>query len=356
VAMNAVVLTLNTVAGIAAVSLGGGPLVLATLYFAISGVGSLAFCLWDTRRRYPDWVARPAIPTTRELRDAGVHLKWFSLQMIAPTLWLQTPILVFNAWRVTGLDIASFVLIRTMVNLIRQTFQFASVGAGLEIATLYHRADFVGAWRHTAGIGLLTTVLCATSVAAVLSFGQTITFYWTGNAALFLAPIAFWLLVPLMAVAPMQQPFALLQYANLSTGPGLQRLLQILLGPLFCVIGETLGGAIGLVIGLALAEIVAAWSLLPFLARMPVFVGFGRYCLNVLGAAAATLGACCAVGFGLMYLFPSISGPAMSAKIGFWAATAAAPAVALALPPQIRAALSASLKRAWRPFLSSKRA
>ena len=62
--------------------------------------------------------------------------------MIAPTVWLQAPVLVFAARGVVGAEIAAFLLMRTMVNQIRQSFQFAAVGAGLEIATFSHAGDF----------------------------------------------------------------------------------------------------------------------------------------------------------------------------------------------------------------------
>ena len=186
----------------------------------------------------PDWIDGPALPTIGELRAAAVHLKWFSLQIIGPTVWLQAPVLVFDAWSVSGRDIASFLLIRTMVNQIRQAFQFATIGAGIEIAPLAHSGDFRGAWKLSARIGLMTTVLCGVMVAAVLIFGQEVTRYWVGDATLFSQRIAIFLLAPLLGVVFLQQPVALLQYANMSLAPGLQRLLQIVLGPLLCIVGR----------------------------------------------------------------------------------------------------------------------
>ncbi len=131
-------------------------------------------------------------------------------------------------------------------------------------------------------------------------------------------------------------------------------MLQLALGPIFCVVGEAADGTIGLVIGLGLAEILAAWSLLPYFARMPVFRGFGGYCARMLGAGAATLAVSSGVGFGLMYLFPSVSALAMTAKIGVWGLTTAAPAVALALPEQIRLALLARGRRFASPHWASR--
>ena len=345
VILAAAVLVLNTLASLAAVALGAGPLTLAALFLGIGGAASLVFCLWDVRRRYPDWVAAPARPNLPELRAAAVHIKWYSLQIVAPTVWLQAPILVFNAFRVSGHDITSFLLIRTMVNQIRQSFQFAAVGAGLEIATLAHGGDFAHAWRLSARVGMLTTVLCAASVAGVLIFGETVTLYWTGDATLFSVPIAIFMLAPLLAVAPLQQPVALLQYANMSLAPGLQRLLQICLGPVMCVAGQALYGVEGLVIGLAMAEILANWALVPLLARMPMFADLGRYCLVALAAAAGATALCGLTGFGLMRFFPSISLVAMAGKMGIWGVLIVAPLVLWTLPEQVRAALRERIRR-----------
>ena len=343
VTLTAIFLATNTLAAIVAVLAGAGPLTLAAIYLAVTGIGSVAYFAWDARRRYADLVAFPARPTRTELRELGVHLKWFSLQSIAPTIWLQTPILVFNAWRVSGEDIAAFLVVRTMVNLIRQSFQFAAIGAGLEIATLSHRGDFAGAWRLSAAVGRLTTTVSAVCVAGMLSFGAAITLLWTGRANLFSPSIAAWLLVPLMLVAPLQQPLALLQYANLSTGPGLQRLALILLTPLCCALGALSCGTLGTVIGLAVAEVAASWALLPLLAL--ALAGFRRYCLDMLGAATATLTLCGIVGLGLTIAFPSVSLAAMAGKIGVWALTAAGPTIFLALPGTLRAALVGRVHR-----------
>ncbi len=343
VALTAIFLTINTVAAIIAVLAGAGPLTLAAIYLVVTGIGSVAYFAWDARRRYADWVASPATPTGAELRALGVHIKWFSLQTIAPTIWLQTPILVFNAWRVSGEDIAAFLVVRTMVNLIRQSFQFAAIGAGLEIATLSHRGDFAGAWQQSAAVGRLTTALSAVCVAGMLSFGAAITLHWTGRADLFSLSIAAWMLAPLMLVAPLQQPLSLLQYANLSTGPGLQKLALIGLTPLCCTLGALTYGTLGAIIGLAVAEIAASWALLPLFAR--AFTGFQQYCLDMLGSATATLALCGIVGLGLTTVFPSVSLAAMVGKIGVWALTAAGPTIFVALPGKLRAALAGRVLR-----------
>ena len=341
VVMTAVALIVTTLGSLLAVALGAGPTKRRHDLFHYQLGARLAriFSCSTSRRRFPDWVGGPATPTLAELREAGVHLKWFSLQVVGPTVWLQAPVLIFSAWGVAGRDITSFLLIRTMVNQIRQAFQFATIGAGIEIAPLAHRGDVLGAWRLSARVGLMTTVLCGALVAAVLIFGADVTRVWTGDESLFSLPIAIYLLAPLLAVVCLQQPLALLQYSNKSRVPGLQRLMQIVLGPLFCIIGQSLYGVTGLVVGLAISEVIANWALLPLLAEMTVFPGLMRYCLNSAGAAVAATAAGLVVGFALLRLAPATSIPALGLDMALWTLLTLTPMMLATLPEPVRQSL-----------------
>lgn len=353
VVATAAALIVTTLASIAAVALGAGPTTLAALYLLVSGIGSLVYFRWDIARRFPEWISWPAAPTLAELRAAIVHLKWFSLQIIGPTVWLQAPVLIFDAYDVSGREIASFLLIRTMVNQIRQAFQFATIGAGIEIAPLAHSGDFPAAWKLSAQIGLMTTVLCGIMVAAVLIFGEDVTRFWVGDASLFSQAIAIFLLAPLLAVVFLQQPVALLQYANMSLAPGLQRLLQIVLGPLLCIVGQKFYGVTGLVAGLAVSEVVANWALLPLLAGMTIFSGFLRYCLGSAGAGLAAMAASLAIGFGLTHLYPASSLGALAIKMAVWTLLTLVPMMLVTLPEQVRQSLWRRLRPA-RPKLAGR--
>ncbi len=272
----------NTLSAFAAVSLGARPLTVAALYFALYGVGAAVYFHLGVRVRRREWTGPPALPTREELLTTLGHVKWFAMQMIAPTVWLQAPVLIFAARGVAGSEIAAFLLMRTMVNQIRQTFQFAAVGAGLEIANFSHGGDFARAWNLTAQVGRMTTVICGAFVGGILAFGPKVTLYWAGDARLYDARIALAMLIPLLAVAPLQQPMALLQYANRSREIGLLRLGLIVFGPLGCAAGQALAGPPGLAAGLGIAEILAYGLLAPRLAAMPTLKGFLPY----LGAGA----------------------------------------------------------------------
>ena len=339
---------INTLAAFAAVSFGAKPIVVAALYFALYGLGALLFFHINVRTRRREWTGRPALPTAQEFLTTVGHVKWFALQLIAPTVWLQAPILVFQAWGTIGSEIAAFMLMRTMVNQIRQSFQFAAVGAGLEIATFSHAGDFARAWQITAQVGRMTTVICGVFVGGILGFGRRVTFYWAGDAALYDWRIAIAMLIPLLVVAPLQQPVALLQYANRSREIGQLRLGLILLGPLGCAIGQSLAGPPGLAAGLGVAEVLAYAVLAPRLAAMPALTGFLPYFGRALGLGVATALICLAPALALNAWFKPANLLVFVFQIGLWGCVVVLPLVYLALPGGLKRAAQARLMPAWR--------
>jgi len=338
----------NSAAAFAAVYLGAPPLVVAALFFALYGVGALAFFQIEVRARRREWMAPPALPTRAEFAATFGHVKWFALQMIAPTVWLQAPVLVFAARGVAGAEIAAFLLMRTMVNQIRQSFQFASVGAGLEIATFSHAGDFARAWAITAEVGRMTTMLAAAFVGGILAFGPTVTYYWTGDARLYDMRIAAAMLLPLLVIAPMQQPVALLQYTNRSREVGLLRLGLVVFGPIGCVIGETLGGAPGLAAGLGIAELLAYGALVPRLARMQAFHGFLRYLGRTLALGIVATALCLGAALALDAWLAPVGLLAFVGEVLVWGCGVVLPVLFVALPHKLKRAARARLLPAMR--------
>ena len=346
------VLMASTCVSVVVALLGGGPLALAIVYFCCTGVLGLVFVQWDTRKRYPWRQGPPALPSFQEFSDAARHVKWFALQILAPAVWLQLPVLVLNAWKVSGHELTSFLLLRTMVNQIRLIFQFAAVGTGIEIATHAHRGELERAWRLSAMVGVLTTVLCAVAAAGIMAFGSVVTLYWTSDPSLFSSEMAILMLTPMLLVAPLQQPTSMLQFANMTLAPGLQRLLQIVLGPILCLAGQYTLGATGLVAGLAIAEVIAYWSVVGLIARIEFFTGFARYGVISLIAGAVAFAWSLVAGDILMAAYKSIGVIAMGLKAAVWLTVTAAPLGYICLPKAMRARLLNSTSSIWGPALS----
>ena len=349
--VGACILMASTCVSVLVALAGGDALALAVVYFSCTGVLGLAYVQWDTRRRYPWRLGAPALPSYRELVDAARHVKWFALQILAPAVWLQLPVLILNAWKVSGHELTSFLLLRTMVNQIRLIFQFAAVGTGIEIATHAHRGELERAWRLSAVVGVLTTVLCAVSAAGIVAFGPIVTLYWTGDPTLFSQGMALLMLAPMLLVAPLQQPTSMLQFANMTLAPGLQRLLQIALGPVLCLAGQYAAGAMGLVAGLAIAEVIAFWSVVSLIARIEFFTGFARYAAVSLVVGAAAFAWSVFAGDILMAAYASTGIVAMGIKAGAWLTITAAPLGYMCLPKPMRARLLNASRSIWSPAL-----
>ncbi len=342
----------NTLSAFAAVSFGARPIVVAALYFALYGVGAVLYFHFSVQSRRREWTGPPALPTAEEFLTTFGHVKWFALQMIAPTVWLQTPVLVFAARGVAGSEIAAFLLMRTMVNQIRLSFQFAAVGAGIEIATFSHAGQPARAWEITTEVGRMTTVICGAFVGGILGFGRTVTYYWTGDARLYDFSITIAMLIPLLAVAPLQQPVALLQYSNRSREIGLLRLGLIVFGVLGCIVGQWLGGPPGVAAGLGVAEIVAYGALAPRLAAMPALTGFIPYFGRALGLGVLTAAICLGAALALNALLKPTSFLAFAAEALVWGCFVVLPLVYVALPGGWRRAARArrgpAVRGAWR--------
>jgi hypothetical protein len=187
----------------------------------------------------------------------------------------------------------------------------------------------------------MTTVICGGFVGGILAFGPTVTYYWTGDGGLYDARIAAAMLFPLLAIAPLQQPMALLQYTNSSREVGLLRLGLIVFGPLGCVAGYELGGPPGLAAGLGIAEVLAYGALAPRLARMPALKGFLPYFAGALALGAAVTAVCLAAALALQAFVQPSTLPLFLAEVALWGCLVVLPLVYGALPAGLRRAARA---------------
>ena len=303
---------LNTVAAVVAVSLGAGPLVVAGLYFALYGVAAAVFFHVDVRIRRALWAAAPAWPTRAEFSHMIGHVKWFALQLIAPTVWLQTPVIVFDYWGAAGGEIAAFLLMRTMVNQIRQSFPVRRRRRGGWRSRLQPRRRFRPRLvDHRRGRpdddgdrgGLRRRDPRVRPGAHLLLVGRRRALQRLRRAR-HARPAA-----RRRAAATADGAAAI---RNASREIGLLRLGLILFGPLGCVLGEALAGPTGLAIGLGVAEVSAYAALAPRLAAMPRLPGFRGYMRRTMAIGVAAAALCTAAGFAIKTVAPPTTLPLFS--------------------------------------------
>jgi len=333
-----------TVTSSVAVLLGAGPVAVATLYFVVFGVAIQVATARDCAFRHPASVVRAARPTGAELADLGSHLGWLGVVSLAPTVLLLVPVILFGLLGLPGSAIAGFLLLRTLVNLLRQFFQFAALGAGLEISAHAHRGDFATAWRLSAAIGRWISVVGAVASVGLLCFGREVVALWSGTASLYDPAVAAWLALGVVATGPFQQLLALLQFTNQSRIPGQLRLIQVAAAAVMVPAGLAASGVAGAAAGLTLAEIVACVAAVPALSRSRRFPG-----------VAAELGVAAALSFGgtvwaggagwaLLSALGPTSPAGFAAVAAAWGVVGALPPVVAALPATLRSRLQAT----WR--------
>jgi len=323
---------------IAAILLGGGPVALAAIFFLAWGPGGLAANLFDMWRT-TEWArVAPALPTMRELRDGVRHVKWFAFQQGGPVLWLQLPVMILNYFNIAGALLASFLVLRTCGNLIRQCINFAVVGVGIEIAAILHRDSERRALHLAQDTGMLISALSGAMAAVLLGMGEPLIRYWTRDPALFDPVIAALLVAPVVLTAPLQSIISLLLFSNQSAAVGIPSLLQVAFSFFLCVAGAWWFGVIGVAAGLALAETAALWFSL-FFARAS-FLGeltvLRRYFLNAMLTAAVAAFWSFLVAKALQSIISPWTFGGFLIDTALWAVLAILPAGLLSLPADLR--------------------
>lgn len=338
VVLQALIQLVLTCTMIAAILLGGGPVVLALIFFLAWGPGGLAVSLIDMRRT-TEWArVGPAFPKFQELRDGIRHVKWFAFQQGSPVLWLQLPVMILSYFNISGTLLASFLVLRTCANLIRQFIGFAVLGLGIEIAAIFHRNSNGRALHIALETGISISALSGAMAAMLLGMGEPLIHHWTRDPALFDPVIAALLVAPVLLTAPLQNVISLLQFSNQSAAVGVPRLLQVAFGFILCVAGAWRFGVLGVAAALALAETLALWLSL-FFARHS-FLGElsarGGYFLNAMLTAIIAAFWSILVAEVLQTMISPWSLSGFLIDTALWAILAVLPAGLLSLPSHLR--------------------
>jgi hypothetical protein len=152
----------------------------------------------------------------------------------------------------------------------------------------------------------------------------------------------------LLIVAPLQQPLALLQYANRSREIGLLRLGLVIFGPVGCVLGQGLAGPPGVAAGLGVAEILAYALVAPRFAVMPSISGFFPYFGKTLSIGVATAALSGGAAWALHVFVRPYTLAMFLAEVVVWGCLIVLPLLYIALPGPLKRAALARLAPTWR--------
>ena len=248
--------TLRIVLTLAVVMAGGGLLAVALAQLAVAVLGHAWIVFVDARRRFPQFCFAIGGLDAAERPDALRTSLGLWLQSAPSTAIAYFPVFLMGAASATALQVAQFVLMRTVGNFARTGLQPFSVVFAQEAARRHAIGDPAGlskAFREsTAVLGVLGAVLGG----ALGLLGAPLFALWTGKSALYSAPmlwlaIATPLLFPTLAMAQ-----AYLVTVNRPWPLAQGRALQIVLTMAMFVLMPVADPALRMMIALALAEVL----------------------------------------------------------------------------------------------------
>jgi O-antigen/teichoic acid export membrane protein len=325
---------------------GGSLAALAAVYLACDLVAGWGVMLLDLRCRFPDLSFRPGIPTRPELNDLVRHVRWFAIQQGAPVAWLQVPVLVLGSLAVTSSALISFVILRTLVNFVRQLASMLSISAGVELAGSLHAGHRNEVARRLAAFGAVLSGSAAAFATAIAIFGELFVGLWTGQPGLFDREIVTWLLVAALIAAPATPLGAMMMLANLPKPAALANLVQLGVGLSAVALLAHLNGAPGAAAGLAIGEAIAFGLVLPALAAKHLGLDYLRYLAHCIWIMSISALWCGGVGLTVSWLVDPATVVGFVTAALLWGILGLVPALLAALP----AAQRAKLVAAWRPL------
>lgn len=326
--------------------LGARPSGVAAAIAASDAIAGWGFMLWNIKRRYPELSLRPLPPTMKEVASITSHVRWFAIQQGAPLLWLQLPVLFLSHLDIPAVSLASFLLLRTLVNFMRSVSTMLSIGSAVEVAVSYHKGAYAEAYRGIENTGYGLSIFSAAIAAGLFVFGEELMKVWTGHPEFYDQRILLGLMAGTLIAIPSSTVGAQMMLANIPRPQSLAHIGQIGIGLTACMVLANLWGAVGAAAGLAIGEALGQGILLPMLARhaMPDF-NFGAYLRKCAFAMLITLAWCTAVGIVLKVLVTPHSLPTLALAATGWGVVAVIPVLFLSLPPGQRERVLAILRR-----------
>jgi hypothetical protein len=249
---------------------GVGMLGVAAIYLFAELAGGWVVMFVDISQRYRHLQLVPAWPTRYELARIGRELPWLAVVQGVPNAWTQLPVTALGVLQTNSNQIVAFVLLRTLINFVRQIVTMLALSAGVELAKLVHLAENASAARHVKALSRLCAVLTSIGAIGVYLFCGPLMQLWTGRTDIANLSILFWLIAAAVLVSPSVPLFSLSMLGADPRASGLASLVQLFTGLPLAILGAHQLGAAGLAAGLAAGEIMGQTVVLPL--AMPKFV------------------------------------------------------------------------------------
>lgn len=324
---------------IAAAMASSKPLTLAVLYLVVDLAAGWGVMILDQRRRFPDIVHRPSLPTRQELHTMVQDVRWLAIQQGAPIAWQHLPV-VFMGWLgIPGTALVGFVLMRTLANLMRQLATMLSIAIGVEISTLHFSGKPDQVSRHLTEAGLLLSVIAAATAVAMAIFSTAFLAHWAGRPDLH-NPVVMTALFGAALVTAPSAPLAIFSMLSGSPKPAAVAVsVQLIVGIAAATMLAKSHGVAGVACGLAVGEAIGLGVILPLLAAPQAGLDYGHHVGRCAVAMVITCIWCLLIGLGIATLI-DIDTPVGLVVGGItWVLLGFSPAIAAALPSNRRKGL-----------------
>lgn len=175
----------RVVAVVAAVVLGADLLEAAVTSAIATTLVTVGFVVLDTRRRYFPHAYDFQIPHRQDVRGILGTSTLYMAQAVPLMLYTSLPVLVLQKMHLAAGALASFVLIRTLANVVRMPLQSVGIVMGQEAGRRIAIEDRDGARLLMETTGRLFAVVSGLTSGLLLTAGELLIRYWTNSHELF---------------------------------------------------------------------------------------------------------------------------------------------------------------------------
>lgn len=238
---------------------GGGMIHVAAAQF-VPIIASLAYVLRDIKRRHPD------ITVGISKREAGLAKSFlapsslFFLIRGSQAATIQGATLIVGAFFGSAV-VAAFVTLRTLCNLVRQVSNALVTALWPELTSIEARGDFETLRRVFTLASKVITATCLAAAAFLFAFGEDLVDLWTQGRVTYHEGLMNSLLLLLVLQTPWLVSSVFLMATNRHRLVSKCYVISSISGLALGLLLAQTHGIVGLVIGLAVAEIlVCGWA------------------------------------------------------------------------------------------------
>ena len=233
----------------------------ATVAFIVVPIG------WDTRRRFPGFADRAAVPPRGEVRAMATLAPGLWLQLMFTTLFATLPIMAVGAISAAPAVIAQFVLMRTLANFVRQILQMFANVFGIELARRHARGDGEGFARTFMESNRFLAVQIAVASATLYVLAEPLFRLWTGRPELFDREMLLLAILPPLLFPATTLTIEALSYINRPWPVVRARLAQVAITVVTFVLLDSMSAGMRMMIALFVGEVAGMGIPLVFAIR-----------------------------------------------------------------------------------------